>query len=534
MKKYIAYGLTGVLLLLCSCYEDKGTYSYGEINEMTLSFSPATTSSNADLYLVPKPAKDTLYFELTPVVDQTVQADESNLEYRWMVLREKVEQEEKFDTAYVKTYTFKFAPGVDTSYTVLFSVRDRGTDVERYRRLKVKTIVPYIRNWLILHGQAGDRKIAALEYDSTGMNLSRRVEDIYYDVNHERRFQNAFALGYVSDVMPRSMSDKERLYILEPDNCYWLYPFNSEFRADKEEMMPDAWNGTFKTCFDAHTTNYIGILDEVGNYYHCGAFGFFYLANYKEENAGEPLTPRIEWGYVNTRGQATLWDKANKKFMYYEIGWDYGSRDYNRQPDSKFKDWNIIAFPDSTLQGIDRRQDELIWLGHGVTVDNNQSGSSAIFYDPVTGASKLFNIWYATYTDHFLKTEVRELQGTVFNKDTRFSVTDAYSEQLFYTVGSKIYIYNTVSHYSAFLYSVGEGRKITKLDFRMVNRSWMKKDIGAEKILGIGVETAGGEGEFHELFLDEAGDLIKSEIYRGFGPVIDFCYTYIMHAAYDL
>ena len=534
MKKYIICCILGMLVWETGCYEDKGNYSYGEINEMTLGFSPATTTSNPDLYVFPQPPQDTLFFELTPVVEQTRETDTDNLECCWQLFREKVDEEEKFDTVYSKSYVFKFAPGVPTVYDVLFSVRDKGNGVERYRRLKLKTSVPFIRSWLILHGKEGDRKIGALEYDTTGMIMSRQVEDICFEVKGERLYQDAFAMCFVSDGLPRALNDDDRLYLLTPEQCYWLHPFTCEERAATAVMMPRGWTGRFKSCIATDARELVDLVDEAGNYFHCGAFGFFYKAAYKNGIAGA----HVDLAYTSARAYTTLWDGVNRRFMYYQKQVDlYESRENIRQAEDHFdKKMLMSVFPDKAMLEMDSPEEELVWLGRAVA-SNAETGGSAIFRNTLTGEYSLFHVAYEQNMEdasEFVSTWIQKLKNIDFRPDSKIAVTESFTDQIFYSSESEVYLYNTINGYTSFLYSVGKGNKITKLDFRMINKGTIEQDFSALKILGVGVETTAGEGEFHELFLDESGDVVKHAVYRGFGPVMDFCYTALNHMKYDL
>lgn len=535
MKRYICFYLLGLLFSLTGCYEDKGNYSYTEINEMTLSFSPSTTNSNQNLYSLPRPTEDTLYYELTAVVEQTREAEESNVEYMWMFLKENTENGEVYDTVYSKTYTFKFPPQEDIIYDVLVAARDKHIGVERYRRLKLKTIVPFLRSMMILHGPEGDRKIAALEYDSTGMSLKQRVDDICYEIRKEKDYRDAIAFSYVSEA-GRNTDITERLYLLTPDNCFWIHPFTFKERADKEQMMPLDWQGRFKSCMSAVPMSVGGILDEEGNFYHGATFGFYYQAKYKEGITGA----RVDRIYM-TNGNwcyATLWDNTNKRLMYYKfIPWLYDYSNNVRQSESAFDQQTIGLFPAKATEGLDLPNEKLLWLGYGV-VNTISNATSAIFRNEESGKYHLLNIGYednaGADSPEFVKTDLQELVNADFEDDSKFAVSSIYTNQIFYSLGSEVYLYNTITEYTNFLASVGRGNKVTRLAFRLTKRTSIAKDDDCVRILGIGVETASGQGEYHELLLDESGDVVQHEVYGGFGPVVDFCYTFLMHQMYDI
>ncbi len=531
MKTYVGICLGLLALIFSACYDDKGSYDYSEINEMSLAFSPKSESSTENSYIFSMPQADTLEFVLSADVAQTQQTGDNNVEYLWRVAYDKV-----VDSVYTKTYTFKFPPQKTKTYNVLFVAKDRSTGVEVYRNLLVKTVVPFLRSWLVLHGQAGDRRIAALEYDATHEHIQRVVPDIYEMMQGGRRFRNAFSITY-SSTYDRDMTKGDKLFVLEPDSCFWVYPFTCEVKGRTEEMMPVAPSYTFSDCVVSLPGIKFGMVAGDGQLYHSGMVGYFYNA-LKSEDLGSYHVDKM---YVS-RGSSciTLWDNQQKRLMYYNISNNYYSWDGSHQSDNDFST-QIMLFPESAVQNLDLQHQEVVWMGRGITAMADE-GASVLLKNTETQAYQLLGINYGRGGKNakgkdddgeFVTTEVVALDNPDFNDASVFASSVAFSEQLFYSLGEEVYLYNIITGESTFLHSVGAGKKITAMAFQVENKGTMDF-YNADKYLGIAVETPDGKGEFHVVYLNESGDVDHADVFKDFGPIVDFCFTYLEHRGYDL
>lgn len=526
----IYFGL--LALILSACYDDKGNYTYSDINEMTLAFSPENESSTENSYIFSMPQEDTLEFVLSANITQTQQTDDSNVEYLWRVSYDNV-----VDSVHTKTCTFKFPPQKTKTYSVLVVVKDRTTGIEVYQNLLVKTVVPFLRSWMVLHGQAGDRKIAALEYDATHEHVQRVVPDIYEMMQGGRRFQNAFSITY-SSIYDRDMTKGDKMFVLEPDSCFWVYPFTCEVKGRTEDMMPVAPSYTFSDCVVALPGSKFAIVAGDGQLYHSGMVGYFYNA-LKSEGLGNYHVDKM---YISNASLCiTLWDNQQKRLMYYNISNNYYPWDGSHQSDEDFSA-QIMLFPESAVQNLDLQHKEVAWMGRGITAMSDE-GVSVLLKNTTTQAYELLNVNYGggggkakgkdDEEGEFVTTEVVTLDNPDFNDASVFASSVAFSDQLFYSLGEEVYLYNIITGESTFLHSVGAGKKITAMAFQVENRGTMDL-YNADKYLGIAVETPDGKGEFHVVYLNESGDAEHADTFDGFGPIVDFCFTYLEHRGYDL
>lgn len=539
MKKYIGIYIAGLLLFLSACYDDKGNYSYSDINEMTVKMTPASEGERDDIYIFTQSQDDSLLFTLTPEVEQTLEKESGNLTYTWM-RQWTHERKTHKDTLHTPSCTFGFPPKTAMSYSVMFILKDETNGQEIYKQLTVKTVVPYIRSWLLLHGNDGDRRIGALEYDATKLHVQRIETDIYEKLQGRRRFQKAFAMKYASGYN-RDIEKGDKLFVFQPDSVTWIYPFNCTEQGSTVKMMPGGWNARFVSC-TSNLDGKFGVLCDDGKYYHNGAFGYFYQAQ-AEVGSTDYQADRA---YMSADAYVTLWDDTHKKLIYYGNNNWYDSWTDSRVDISSF-DSRIVYFTPDNLKDFNLSDCRLLWMGKGLT-DQSETGASVLLKTNSGGTCHMLNIGYGGKDKSFslkapkddgdepgfVNVENLILKNADFDEHTVFASTGAFRNQLFYAQGSDLYLYNIISGESDFLYSTGSGKTITRLAFRQEERGSMDSDFGHERMLGIAVVTAEGQGEFHELILDEAGDVSQSSSFDGFGPIIDFCYTYLSHANYDL
>ena len=138
MKRLI-YFILG--LLVASCYDDKGNYTYQEVNTLDVSLNK--------VYSV-RLDKDTTV-TIIPQLSQSLQENEDNLEYTWL-----------------------------HSTT---NVYDRITDIEYPVNTTIELIKPYVGSWMILHRKNGQTELGSVEYIGGDIVVQ---EDAYYEETGKR------------------------------------------------------------------------------------------------------------------------------------------------------------------------------------------------------------------------------------------------------------------------------------------------------------------------------------------------------------
>ncbi len=175
MKKYI---ICISLVLLASCYIDKGNYDYNEINEIVIDVSNISTEYNV-----------TQFEELTIAPNVTFtksDISEANLEYRWTI----------FNTHYSTSYSelvgaervFKkkiTQPSSASSYVLLLEVKDKISGVSAQQKFILWITSDIISGWLVVHSNNNQ---SDLDYIATTNSVptiteTRHFSNIYSLVN---------------------------------------------------------------------------------------------------------------------------------------------------------------------------------------------------------------------------------------------------------------------------------------------------------------------------------------------------------------
>lgn len=495
---------TAVLLggTLAGCYEDKGNYDYHDINEMTVTL----LAKNQDGRVMPigdggmcrykQPSStDTLRVTYTPEVKQSMATDEANLEYNWKVSYTK-DNKPMIDTITTKELTLVFPPQQTTFYNVLFKITDISTNLSFYQTLSINTVKPYINSWLVLNGEKGDRRISAVEEPDSSTYIF--TADAYMDLGNGRRFQEAIDLIYSPSYLEGS--EIEALLIMEADSLSLMSPFDMKVVKKTAQLLPSVILDNSRQLLyglDGNVQNPgTVIVDDSRKIYYADRTKQEYqefrstdVPNYQVDKIGE----------ANESSYICFWDKNQKQFMYADCG--KGS---------------VETFADDT----DWENKEVIWMGADNKHDKEAMGIALV------KETKTENYWlYHFHVSGGFSITKENIGKLPIDETSQFAVCPMEFEgQLFYTVGSVLYRFFADGKESFELYDAGA--PITQLQFRTSQEHGLTEHWDYFRCLGIVVDK-GKEGELHEVKLDNSGDVISSNVFTGFGPIQDICFTFV-------
>lgn len=533
-------GILGMAaLLLAGCYDDKGNYDYHAINDVLgLTFLPAPQSVTLDsvfTYSYPMATVDTMYMAYTAEFTQSQATDESQLEFQWILPSEK-DDKVTYDTVFSKTLTLGFPFQELITYEPLFRLIDHSTGIEYYRKFKMSTREAYINSWYVLHGEEGDRRLGVAEADSTAIVVTA---DAYETAMESRRFQNAEGLFYTCwDLMlaSRDIDDNEKLYVYQPDSCTQLQPFTFEQRKDYGEMFqpglaPKRIVGAVDDeVGDCGTMSASMLICEDGSLYwtRSGANGYWFTVKSDVDfHADQVFIPRGCAGNVNNT-RALIWDDTRKQFFYYVLpnsslardGFDAHPGDsYFDQTGSRVQPVPEDAFEEGELDNMDVL---------AMVLGTEDGFTGVVFHDNADDSYWYYVMGFDGREGSSLEFQVERTQlvDLGINEDSRFATSAAYADQLFFTVGGELYLYTIISDNVASIYSAGAGSVITDIRFAMsrtYSGFYFPNELNSR--LGVAVETAAGEGELHDLRLENSGDVGRSFVCQGFGPIVDMVFS---------
>lgn len=522
---------TNILLLfgimafvLEGCYDDKGNYDYKDMNDLIFQFNPESPTGD-DQYKYRQPSVDTLRVTYSPVIRQSLRKEEDNLEFQWLLTYPKGGKQVT-DTLYTKELALTYAPNVRTTYTARLRITDHATGTDFYRELNMKTEVPFVKSWFVLHGNRGNRKLGTVENPNSPDSAIITL-DAYESVWGTRRFKNIEHMIY--SPFEDANSAPERITLISADSLFYMQPFSLVVNKKMNQMMPP---GISHPALSYGVSDDIGtntiIVDAQNKFYHAGLFGYYFTAKTQPE-VSNYLVDKI---FITEGRIAILWDKEQKKFMYYsmyENGYPLPAQNVPIHPGNDQGNYALLTpFPEDLYQEKEWENREVVWVGRSIHQDpNSQAGATALVR---TTDSSLEDATYYLYHIDFGgdPTSFVHLQRDTIGKldldaNSFVATSIAFEDQLFYSKGSIVYLYNTVSKEKIELYDAGG--PITKIQFRLCNKNYMGD--GEEHCLGVVVNYLDGDGELHELFLDEAGDVVKKNVHKGFGAIVDIVFTTI-------
>lgn len=479
------------------CYDDKGNYDYKDVNTVNFVMQP----ESADGFYRFKVRTTDFDVVFSPAITQNLIKNEDNLEYLWVVSYSK-DGRSVVDSVVTKDLTLTFPAQKAMNYGVTFCVTDVTTNVSSYASLSVRTVNPYIDSWLVLNGMEDERRISAIE-DPDSLQYVY-TENAWTDMGNAPRFQNAVDLIYAPMVL-RNLLAPECLYVVTPDSLLALNPFAMKVeRTNKELFSPKLLNEKHELWYglDGSATGGIPLLVDKD-------YNFYYTTVNYDGRFNDPWLGLVKGCRASKLVMATesnvvcIWDDEQKKFMYLP-GEDGGVYEVNDEEN----DWT---------------HKEVVWMGSdNVLAEGGNKGrvAMALVRDQITGYYWTYHVDFKEEGCKLIRDSIGDLEIDV---NSQFATSQAFENQFFYSVGSKLYRYNVAGREADELYDAGAS--ITQLKFR-INE---KTNIGKEdymRFLGVVVDKE-TEGELHEVVLNSAGDVKDIHVFTGFGPIQDICFTII-------
>ena len=522
-------------LFFAGCYEDKGNYDYHDVNVLeSITFDPAPDSKDWEgvcFYSYPMSVEDTTFVTYSPVLEQTQIADESQLEFQWISLNE---DGVAVDTVFTRDLTVGLPYQELVNYTVLFRLIDHSTGLEFYRELNISTREAFQNCWYVLHGNEGDRMLGTAEVLDGGS--VETTADVYETLHGVRRFQNAIGMMYSSFDRMNSFygyTDNEKLYIYEPDSCTQLRPFTFETRKTLAQIVL----GSPRTAI---TT---GVDDEVGDcamastmafacadgqaYWSRSTLGYFFTMKAQSGvtyHADRLFIPR---GVEGANPEILIWDDTQKAFFYYPTVYPPMYREpveshpadnaYDQDETYRVQPAPAEAFEEGELDNMEVLD---------MVLSDTDGKTGVIFHNTADDT-----YWY------YEVGSVMDEKGTVFDVERQelilysmtptsiFATSADFPDFLFYTDGGgNLYSLNLTSGVETLMYTVNG--TITDITFA-INRAYESFVFvgGLNSRMGVGVTTADGQGEVHDLRLSLGGDVTESYVCTGFGPVVELVFA---------
>ena len=540
MKRLI-YFILG--LLVASCYDDKGNYTYQEVNTLDVSLNK--------VYSV-RLDKDTTV-TIIPQLSQSLQENEDNLEYTWLhsTTNHNFYGHGKFDTVGLeKNLNFHIDPEAkNLAYAHYFrlNVYDRITDIEYPVNTTIELIKPYVGSWMILHRKNGQTELGSVEYIGGDIVVQ---EDAYYKETGKRFTGKPQALmSYTTSCKYYGTGSGWNMFTVITDDpvesgvyCQWKH-------FEKKDSLTRMVAPLAQNSFDFQ---HITLAD--GD----GAASALLLSGgmlYQSPRAGKIYKPAADLeGEVNITlaskisNNALLYDEAGHRFaFYYNTSDGLGVKKYDPLYFSESEEnTNLIkAIPtrDGNVSAVNPNKlpedQKVLYLGTGYQYAS--AWTSVYAYALAKNDTRCFvyefNPRGFNYSDNASFNGYYTInipQG--LDESAVFASTPPYSGLLFYASGNTVYRldFKQAGGKATAIYTHAGGKAV-KMKFakRYLSSSnaFDAYEFDVQYSLGIGFDMGNGKGDFVILNLSSTGSVggdsehyPAKQVYTDFGEITDFVF----------
>ncbi|SFG60866.1 PKD-like family lipoprotein [Prevotella sp. KH2C16] len=325
----------GLVLLLASCYEDKGNYDYtfDKVNAIdSVKFTPEAEQQLNGLtieFTQPLTAADTLQRVFVNCKQSLVSSLE-NLDFTWIRSYTKNGVKVK-DTLTTKGYMDVVLPvGKATAYNVMLEIHDQITGLSNYTQFNVATRPIFKNSIFVLHGMSGNMHLGNIEKVGTNVNVHTDAYALVHP-NGGNPFANTSKLMYQA-----TMTFVNYTQLVESDNLIAFQngaeakvfkPFGLDQKLDnyRNYVLPYSSQGVIPV-------EKIGMVGDPSNqsdyYYIIGKDGRFVTAramlSFKfPSQEGSENNYRVTAGAI-TSEEFVFWDGKNNRFLHVNRDDSYG------------------------------------------------------------------------------------------------------------------------------------------------------------------------------------------------------------------
>ncbi len=507
------------VILLSSCYEDKGNYEYtlDSMNDITsVKFTPAIIETASGKVIEVRQAmteKDRIC-RIEAHLEQTLEKNFDNLDFRWYRTYQDENGVLVQDTVYTRGYLEITLPvGEMLEQDIMLQIYDRTTTLSRYSSFKFQTRPPFKNSLFVLHGDEGNRLLGNIAVIG---NDTLVYTDIKTVTNDNNVYNNANGFDY-SDASDGKLS----LTIFSGNNTTAYEPFEMEIKFRSEDLFkPNNTEFAFKKVIkagDPMSSQYKVVLTESGGMYIGNNLPPLYKPGYGKELAGNELH---ETDYSITAATITgnhyfFWDEKNGRFLYSATGEEGLARD-----EKDVQNPNLM----SNMPVLDANVDFSRFSPVGKTAVlgyiNYQQGWDSEFKDFYF----IFKDQGGSYYRYELKTGEKNSNETVctivnekmmdnFNPNNHATIrycSRFSTNYLFYTNGNVIYRYNVANGDNVPVYEAPAGYEVTLIKFRSEDYNIANYIGDLDRIMSIGLyNEAEAKGAIAEIRFTTSADVDK-------------------------
>lgn len=487
MKLNRYFPLFLVILLAAGCYKDKGNYEYTTLNNITV-----TATQKAYSLIVGDP------LTITPQVTQDNGTD-ADLEFEWSMHLSGnpiannpvivMGRKRDLDT----TIGIDVTPG---SYRLVYKVTDKRTGIFSFTHFTL-TISNEVQGWLLLEEAGGKGDVSIV-------HSSGRVYHNYYSAANQGQTL-PLPLKRI-ELMNYAVTGNQNIFMLSENSAVGvnyqtlrkLTAFNDWFFEPPAVVKPQM-NAMTSTIY-GHLIN-DGLL-------------------YAKITATSYASPRF--GYPLAWPDVPLPDQMDYAIFPFSVGGSqYYQSIYYDNRHGRFANVSQLgtlpvlqqfAAPAGQVFNMNNVGMKMLFMGQSPA-----SLYTAIMKDEQSGQPYL--IQFSNNIQTNLSPSVRK---TVMNAPDVLSfsaaATSLLSQQLYYAVGNKVYLYDIAANLTREIYSFPAGETVTTMK---------AITIAGELQVCMTTATSAGAGKFYQFKADGTGNFVNNtytSVYESFGKVVDMIY----------
>lgn len=541
MKRTIFY--ICLWLLAAACNDDKGNYTYQDINTLEVSLDK--------IYSV-RLDKDTTV-TITPKLSQTLQENENNLEYIWLhsTTNHNFYGHGNFDTVGTeRSLRFHIDPDEKKlAYAHYFrlNVYDRITDIEYPVNTTIELVKPYVGTWMVLHSKNGQTQLGSIEYISGNIMVQ---EDAYYKETGKRLTGKPLALmQYMTSCKYYGTGASWSMFTVITDDpveagvyCQWKH-------FEKKDSLSRMVAPLAKNDFDFQHISHVdgdgtssALLIADGELYQSPRAGKIY-------KPGSDLSGNVKITLGSKiMNNALLYDEAGHRFcFYYNTSDGLGVKKYDPLyfSESEENSDKIKAIPvrDGNTTTADPNkldpEQKVLYIGTGYQYE---SGWTYVYGNALTMSSDKCYVYefvprgftYPEYASFNALYQIDIPKG--MDENSVFASTPPYSGLLFYASGNTVYRldFKQAGGKATAIYTHTGGQAV-KMKFakRYVSSSYdfSAYEFDVKYSLGVAFDKGNGKSDFVILNLSTTGSVGADsdsyparQVYTDFGEITDFVF----------
>ncbi|WP_286137523.1 PKD-like family lipoprotein [Gabonibacter massiliensis] len=539
------------LLLFSACYDDKGSYDYHDINEVAITLP---TSQGVRL-----PKVDSVLVEITPDLKQTLVENESDLVFLWEKKLEKDMMNNWEICGHEKTCRIYIKPEDTEDIRLRLNLKDNTEGTTWYKEMVLKIIQPYSSTWFVLQDDGGKAVLGVVDGEGLSAVVIRdaykedtgkewTVKGVPQCLTGNRIYGSP--MNFLPPFMGFNPIVQRTVMALTDENMEVMDASTFETVWSLDEMLMQEgiiFSPRYLISRDGSSGG--EMLINAGKVYYANMDGYSVYNSTKVEDG---TSYRVEVG-GNAKSRFFVYDEENHRFLNFAKEWsdnlERNINKYIRTSDRKFVDAPIsLEFIGENKENEDTKNlfdpDKIDPAFKMVAMSEMSGGEKLLAFSTDVAERKIhvfeFSLagWISGDKSHARcsgKFEIPFPEGST-GEELCFITSRGFDRIFFMASGNKIYkvdLNRSTPKMTIVYEHEHAGVTITNMKFKYYYNlyDWeSESEIPYARVLAAVLDYGTDSGGIVEMQLNTAGDvdrnLNNTFEYKGFGKVVDICYTF--------